>query len=68
MTMKQLVIICGTIMVLVGVIAFTTYKVNQNSVTKAKIQAEKELEQTEERSQFWQKLVPWGEDEEDIVR
>jgi hypothetical protein len=45
-------------------------------VQKAKIDAQREVqvnkivqaektERTEERSQFWQKLVPWGKDEVD---
>ena len=43
---------------------------------RAKIEAQKQIqveeihkieniERTEERSQFWQKLVPWGEDEQE---
>lgn len=47
-------------------------------IQSTKIQAEKEkeitelvekesTERTEERSQFWQKLIPWGEDESEIA-
>lgn len=30
-----------------------------------RIEQEQKTERTEERSQFWQKVVPWGEDEAD---
>ena len=30
-----------------------------------KIQEQEETERTEENAQFWQKLVPWGEDEDE---
>ena len=39
--------------------------VRQIEAEEAKVIAAQETEQTEERSQFWQKLVPWGSDEDE---
>jgi hypothetical protein len=33
------------------------------SLEERKLQEKTDKEQTEERSQFWQKLIPWGKDE-----
>lgn len=50
--------------------------VNFFAMERAKIEAQKQIEveeirkienveRTEERSQFWQKLIPWGADEDE---
>lgn len=50
--------------------------VNYFALERAKIEAQKQveieqlhqvegIERTEERSQFWQKLIPWGDDEDE---
>lgn len=59
--------------VAVGVVA-SIFTIGKYSVEAAKIKAEKDIktteihereetERTEERNQFWQKLIPWGSDE-----
>jgi len=35
------------------------------AVKEAEIHEKEATERTEERSQFWQKLIPWGSDEEE---
>lgn len=60
--------------VVIAVICGITKFVSDRNLEHAKIQADtavklnevhehEETERTEERSQFWQKLVPWGDDE-----
>lgn len=55
-------------------IVASIFTIGKYSVEAAKIKAEKDIktteihereetERTEEKSQFWQKLVPWGNDE-----
>ena len=34
-------------------------------VEQTKIEEQQATERTEERSQFWQKAIPWGDDEEE---
>lgn len=35
----------------------------ERQIEVERIEQEQKTERTEERSQFWQSLVPWGEDE-----
>jgi len=64
------IIICviGTI-VLVTVIGYfekERLKIEaQKQIQLEEIRKIENIERTEERSQFWQKLVPWGEDEQE---
>lgn len=59
--MMRLVLFIGVVIALVGgVWAYFDYQ-------KMVIRQEQETRRTEERSQFWQKLVPWGEDEDDAT-
>lgn len=69
MTNKQAYILCATV-VLLALIG-TVWNINSKIIEKERIISTTELEtkaaveQTEERSQFWQKIIPWGEDEEE---
>jgi len=71
-------IICATIIVVVSVMGFKSYQSGKIEANKVILQAQidsdrtikqadivehQSTERTEERSQFWQKLVPWGSDE-----
>ncbi len=61
----------GAVFVIATAIVASIFTIGKYSVEAAKIQAEKDIktteihereetERTEEKSQFWQKLVPWG--------
>lgn len=74
MSSKSIVVICICVCVMVGTIGFfgmRTAEINRKAaVEQAEIEREREkavqaekTERTEERSQFWQKVVPWGNDE-----
>ena len=64
-------VVCICVALVAGIFAVSYF-----SVERAKIEAEKEkaiaevhereeTERVEENNQFWQKLVPWGNDEEE---
>ena len=61
------------LVVIVGVILVSLFGINTyRSAKLAEIEREREIEiqiqeteRTEERSQFWQKVVPWGDDEDE---
>ena len=67
--------IFATLFAIVACAVFAYFIVNSyfdSRVKRAEIEAtkhvlieEEKTERTEERSQFWQKLVPWGEDEQE---
>ena len=42
--------------------SFSVYN-HKLKVEELKIHEQEATERTEERSQFWQKLIPWGSDE-----
>lgn len=69
MSDKKIFIVCGTIVLCVACLSVYSYNRSiieaEKSVKEAEIQAATDIERTEERSQFWQKLVPWGQDEEE---
>ena len=64
-------VICATIVVCVVALGFFSNRSQEieakKSVTETEITEAAHVEQTEERSQFWQKLVPWGSDEAEVA-
>lgn len=77
----QLVILSITIIIAIGLIGYFSIEgsriaterelrqaeiLREERIKLSEIEQREETERTEERSQFWQKLVPWGGDEEEI--
>jgi len=56
-------LIVGAIVILVVV-----PQVSKDHMREVEIEQAAETERTEERSQFWQKLIPWGEDEDEAAQ
>ena len=58
-----------TIAVVMLFVYLTVTAVSENNVQKSveetRLHEQAETERTEERAQFWQKLVPWGKDEDE---
>lgn len=58
-------LVCGTILVLAFIYGIYSYNAAlieaQKSVEIKAMETEAEVKKTKERSQFWQKAVPWGE-------
>lgn len=76
-TTTQIMLLCITVVLCVGLMGYfsnvsTQIEAEKAVQTKQIEQVEEEVrekqatERTEERSQFWQKLVPWGSDEEEV--
>lgn len=76
MNSKSIIAICLSVCLMVGLIGFFGMKKaeidRKAAVEQAEIEREREeriqaekTERTEERSQFWQKVVPWGNDEDE---
>lgn len=76
MSDTQTKLVCITIVILAAFLGVSQYQSRQiekeKAIAEAKIEQEKaaihekeETERTEERSQFWQKAVPWGKDEDE---
>lgn len=65
----HVLMVCGTVVILAIVGAIYGYHTTQieaeKSVVETELHEKADVEQTEERSQFWQKLVPWGSDEDE---
>ena len=64
------IIVCGLVIgMLMGVAGFFLVQTMRISAERDKvlteIEQQQETERTEERSQFWQKLIPWGSDEDE---
>lgn len=63
-------VIAICIVVAISVVSFFTYKtsiVNADAIKQVtEIQEREATERTEERSQFWQKVIPWGSDEAEV--
>jgi len=73
-TFRILLALFASMLVCVIVFAVKDYKITnlkrEQAIEEAVIERQREseiqiqkTERTEERSQFWQKFVPWGEDE-----
>lgn len=64
----KLVLSAGVVVILfavvIGFFSLEESKINAAKETEIRrVQEAQATERTEERSQFWQKLVPWGSDE-----
>lgn len=62
-------VFCVCVAVVAGIIAIGNYSVQaakikaETDLQKSIVHEREETERTEERNQFWQKLIPWGSDE-----
>lgn len=62
-------LIAATVLLVVGMVigahVYTARLNRQAEIRQSEIAAQALIERTEERAQFWQKLIPWGEDEDE---
>ena len=49
-----------------GLVFYYELQQRQLQLQETQLIQEQETERTEERSQFWQKLIPWGDDESEV--
>ena len=66
---RTITILAISLVLCVGIICTTVAYLyptaSDRHLKEVEITQKQETERTEERSQFWQKLVPWGSDEEE---
>ncbi len=66
MKTKNIAMICTAIVGIIAILAIASNRNREIELEATKIREAADVEQTEERSQFWQKAIPWGSDEDEV--
>lgn len=65
----KFIAICGMFAcIALSILAYFGYQSKIVETEQIRVQEAAATERTEERSQFWQKLIPWGSDESEASK
>lgn len=62
---RVVLLVAVAVTALLGISEYASYRKALIEKEREQLIQEAETERTEERSQFWQKIVPWGNDEDE---